>query len=72
MIVSELIEKLNHFDGNMRVVQLGYYQNGLVDTSDVKVTQVVFDDESEPDFYDRHQEDEEGKHNNSVPAVFIG
>ncbi len=56
MTVEGLIDKLKHFDPNMRVVTPGFDEDNLEDVDTVDEVWVVFHDDRPCGHYGRHEE----------------
>ncbi len=60
MRVRDLIEKLNGFDPNLRVVTPGFDECDLEDVETVELVRVVFHDEKKRFHGGRHKESADG------------
>ena len=60
MTVKELINKLQGFDQDLRVVTPGFDESNLEDIETVRLVRVVFHDEQEKFHGGRHKESESG------------
>ena len=60
MTVRELIDNLNGFDQNLRVVTPGFDESNLEDVDTVQLIRVVFHDEKQKFHGGRHKESQDG------------
>jgi hypothetical protein len=66
MTVAELIERLQQFPPEARVVTPGFDENGLDDVEEVVEVAVIFHDEKECGHYGRHEDAPDGTPPNAV------
>lgn len=67
MTVSDLIQKLQAFDGGLRVVTRGFDESGFEDIETVRDISIEFHDENAQFHGGRHKESAD----NGTPALFI-
>jgi hypothetical protein len=67
MTVSDLVRKLQAYDGGLRVVTRGFDESNFEDLETVRVIKIKFHDENQKFHGGRHKESAD----NGTPALFV-